>query len=170
VMMDRPEIQLAQFSVEGTGSGKMAIPNVLPTPSREYPLIQDDEISERRTIVLSMRNKSQRILTGLEFLIGNKLYQERRIDANPKLNTAEEWTVDNQSDGIHPFHVHVNSFEVISVPWDSKYHRIQDTIWVPPFSKVKLRMRFKTWKGKSVYHCHVLPHEDTAMIQNFLIS
>jgi FtsP/CotA-like multicopper oxidase with cupredoxin domain len=30
-------------------------------------------------------------------------------------------------------------------------------------------MRFKEWLGKSVFHCHILPHEDTGMMQNFLI-
>ena len=170
VMMSHPPIQLAQFLVEGKGYGTMPIPKTLPAPTREYPFIRDDEICARRTIVLSMREKSRRILTGYEFLIDNKLYEETRIDATAKLGTAEEWIIDNQSDGIHPFHVHVNSFEVVSVPWDKNYHRMHDTIWVPPFSKVKLRMRFKTWKGKSVYHCHILPHDDTAMIQNFLIS
>ncbi len=30
-------------------------------------------------------------------------------------------------------------------------------------------MRFKEYVGKSVYHCHILPHEDTGMMQNFLI-
>ncbi|MBV9224212.1 MAG: multicopper oxidase family protein [Acidobacteriaceae bacterium] len=169
-MMDHPAMGLAQFIVGDTGSGKMAIPSSLPTPLREYPLIDDSEILARRTIVLSMKKTNRRILTGYEFLIDNRLYEETRIDANPRLGTAEEWTIDNQSDGIHPFHVHVNSFEVVSAPWDETYHRLHDTIWVPPFSKVKLRMRFKTWKGKSVYHCHVLPHEDTAMIQNFLVS
>lgn len=170
VMMQHPEIQLAEFSVSGAGHGKMPIPDSLPVPAREYPLIREEEIRARRTIALTMRDKSRRILTGFEFLINNQLYEETTVSANPKLGTAEEWTIDNNSDGIHPLHVHVNSFEVISAPWDHAYHRIHDTIWVPPFSKLKIRMRFKTWKGKSVYHCHILPHEDTAMIQNFLIS
>jgi hypothetical protein len=30
-------------------------------------------------------------------------------------------------------------------------------------------MRFQQWTGKSVFHCHILPHEDTGMMQNFLI-
>jgi FtsP/CotA-like multicopper oxidase with cupredoxin domain len=30
-------------------------------------------------------------------------------------------------------------------------------------------MRFKQYAGKAVYHCHILPHEDTGMMQNFLI-
>jgi FtsP/CotA-like multicopper oxidase with cupredoxin domain len=33
-----------------------------------------------------------------------------------------------------------------------------------------MRVRFKQWQGKSVYHCHILAHEDTAMIANFLIG
>lgn len=46
---------------------------------------------------------------------------------------------------------------------------IQDVIWVPQNTEAVIRMRLKQWKGKSVYHCHILPHEDTGMMQNFLI-
>ena len=46
---------------------------------------------------------------------------------------------------------------------------IQDTIWVQKDTQVVIRMRFRQWTGKSVYHCHILPHEDTGMMQNFLI-
>jgi hypothetical protein len=38
---------------------------------------------------------------------------------------------------MDPFYVHVNSFEVISAPWEDAYHRIHDTIWVALFSKLK---------------------------------
>jgi suppressor of ftsI len=149
---------------------RMEIPSQLPTPSREYPLIQDSEIATRRTIKFTMQTGSKSILSGIEFLINGRLYQETRVDTNVKLGTCEEWTLANDSDGIHPFHMHVNSFEVIGTPWDRKYHRLHDTIWLPPFSKTMMRVRYKKWKGKSVYHCHILPHEDTAMIANFLIS
>jgi hypothetical protein len=33
-----------------------------------------------------------------------------------------------------------------------------------------IRIRFKEYVGKSVFHCHILPHEDTGMMQNFLIK
>jgi hypothetical protein len=33
-----------------------------------------------------------------------------------------------------------------------------------------IRMRFKEFIGKSVFHCRILPHEDTGMMQNFLIK
>ena len=46
----------------------------------------------------------------------------------------------------------------------------KDTVWIPAKSKVVIRTKFKEWHGKSVFHCHILPHEDTGMMQNFLIK
>ena len=71
--------------------------------------------------------------------------------------------------GGSPVYVHVN-FEVISVngkPVD--YAPVADTVWVPLKSVVVIRMKFKEFTGKSVFHCHILPHEDTGMMENFLI-
>jgi FtsP/CotA-like multicopper oxidase with cupredoxin domain len=31
-------------------------------------------------------------------------------------------------------------------------------------------MRFKQWIGKSVYHCHILPHEDVGIMQNLVVD
>ena len=168
-MMAMPELKFASFVVAGAPR-RMEIPKSLPPPRREYPLIADREIVARRRVEFTMRTGSKRILTGIEFLIDGKLYQETRVDTEVKVGTAEEWTLANKSDGIHPFHLHVNSFEVIGTPWDPNYRRVQDTIWLPPFSETRIRVRFKQWRGKSVYHCHMLPHEDTAMIANLLIG
>jgi len=168
-MMSSPEIALASFVVAGTPVN-MSIPDKLPTPAREYPLIRDDEIVGRRKVVFTMKNGVKSILTGVEFLIGGQLYSETRIDNTVRLGTAEEWTLANNSDGIHPFHIHVNSFEVMGMPGNPDYHRLHDTVWLAPFSELRMRTRFKTWKGKSVYHCHILPHEDAAMIANFMIA
>jgi FtsP/CotA-like multicopper oxidase with cupredoxin domain len=168
-MMSAPEIEVAAFEVTGTPK-RMVIPEKLPTPTREYPLIGDSEIAARRTVTFTMQTGSKRIIDGFEYLVDGELYQNEKVDPRVKLGTAEEWRIVNNSDGIHPFHIHVNSFEVIGVPSDPGYRRLHDTIWLPPFSTITMRTRFKTWKGKSVYHCHVLPHEDSAMIKNFLIS
>jgi len=168
-MMSAPEIALASFAVTGAPMS-MSIPDKLPVPTREYPLIRDDEIVARRKVVFTMNNGVKSILTGVEFLIGGQLYSETRIDNTVRLGTAEEWTLANNSDGIHPFHIHVNSFEVIGMPGNPDYHRIHDTVWLEPFSELRMRTRFKTWRGKTVYHCHILPHEDAAMIANLMIA
>lgn len=168
-MMSSPEIALASFTVSGAPTN-MGIPDKLPTPTREYPLVRDDEIVARRKVVFTMKNGAKSILTGVEFLIGGRLYSETRIDNTVRMGTAEEWVLANNSDGIHPFHIHVNSFEVMGMPGSPEYHRLHDTIWLAPFSELKMRTRFKTWKGKTVYHCHILPHEDAAMIANLMIA
>ncbi len=167
-MMSAPEIAIAQFEVAGPPK-PMAIPATLPTPTREYPLISDSEISVRRTVTFTMTTGSKRILDGFEYRVDGDLYREKVVDPTVKRATAEEWKIVNNSDGIHPFHIHVNSFEVMGLPHDPNYHRFHDTIWLPPFSSITMRTRFRTWAGKTVYHCHVLPHEDSAMIKNFLI-
>jgi suppressor of ftsI len=89
---------------------------------------------------------------------------------------VEEWRLvvgDSQHGGSegHPFHIHVNPFEVISVNGKLlEPGTIKDTVWIPTESTVVIRMRFKEFIGKSVFHCHILPHEDTGMMQNFLMK
>ncbi|MBM3289560.1 MAG: multicopper oxidase family protein, partial [Candidatus Hydrogenedentes bacterium] len=45
--------------------------------------------------------------------------------------------------------------------------RWQDTVIVPGYGLVRVRIRFNHYTGKSVFHCHVLPHEDLGMMANF---
>jgi len=168
-MMSTPQIEIARFEISGAPK-QMAIPDKLPVPSREYPLISDSEIVARHTVTFTMTTGSTRIIDGFEYLVDGELYREDTVDPKVNVGTAQEWKIVNNSDGIHPFHIHVNSFEVVGMPSDPNYHRLHDTVWLPPFSTLTMRTRFKTWKGKSVYHCHVLPHEDSAMNKNFLIS
>ena len=166
---------LAEIEIAGDPVS-MEIPDKLPIPRRHYPLIKTDEVKRTRKVVFSMGfppvlNK----IVGLDFMVNNQLYDEEAIDMTVDLGSAEEWRIsvpDEQNGGSegHPFHVHVNSFEVISI--DGKAQppgTIQDTIWVQKNTEVIIRMKFRQWTGKSVYHCHILPHKDTGMMQNFLI-
>ena len=107
------------------------------------------------------------------------------VSASPAVNTAEEWTIINGTTCGHPFHIHVNSFELIEVNGVPVPPSIWDTFMVPPAQamqsgasfdgytpqgQIKIRLRFKQWRGKSVFHCHILPHEDTGMMNNILIT
>jgi suppressor of ftsI len=142
-MMSTPEIGVAAFEIDGAPK-YMAIPERLPIPTREYPLITDAEITGRHTVTFTMRTGSERIIDGFEYLIDGQLYREDTVDPIVRLETVQEWRIVNDSDGIHPFHIHVNSFEVMGLPSDLNYHRLHDTIWLPPFSSVAVRTRFKT--------------------------
>jgi FtsP/CotA-like multicopper oxidase with cupredoxin domain len=154
----------------------MAIPSELPVPTRHYPLIEPSEIVRRRNFVFTGEFPGVlNPIIGLDFQINNSLYDVHAVPNVVTLGSAEEWYLsvpDAQHGGSegHPFHIHVNSFEVISVSGMAQPPgTIQDTIWVPAGQKVVIRTKFREWKGKSVLHCHILPHEDTGMMQNFLI-
>jgi FtsP/CotA-like multicopper oxidase with cupredoxin domain len=154
----------------------MGLPDKLPVPSREYPLIKPEQVSRVRQIVFTgMVPGIINTVVGGDYLINNAIYSEREVPTVVDLNGVEEWHLslrDTHHGGVegHPFHIHVNSFEVISIGGVAQPPGlIQDPVWVPLGKTVVVRMRFKQYAGKAVYHCHILPHEDTGMMQNFLI-
>lgn len=93
------------------------------------------------------------------------------------LGEATEW--DLTSDFVnHPFHIHVNPFEIISMtdingneqlPTDTNGKIIpiwKDTILVRQGHQIKVRMRHEDYIGKFVLHCHILDHEDRGMMES----
>ena len=71
----------------------------------------------------------------------------------------------------HPFHIHGNAFQVISrnsqpeslLAW-------RNTVLVKRGETVCIRIPFNDFTGKTVYHCHVLDHEDLGMMGNLTIK
>jgi FtsP/CotA-like multicopper oxidase with cupredoxin domain len=172
--MPFPKFDLAQFVVGGAPVS-MNIPAKLPTPTREYPIISDSEVVARRTITYS-EGPDSTLLTGFGFFIDGKLYDHARIDEQVRLGTAEEWTIVNKTTESHPFHIHVNSFQLTAINGvKNDPPEVWDTFIVPPQiggtpGSITFRVRFLEWAGKTVHHCHVLPHEDTGMMSNFMIG
>jgi suppressor of ftsI len=110
-----------------------------------------------------------------------ELYTEEAIARRPQLGSVEDWTIQATHDEGHPFHIHVNAFQVLSIKGVAQpAGTILDTVWVPKAStddegnhsptQVKIRSHFQTWTGKAVFHCHILVHEDTGMMSNFIIE
>jgi suppressor of ftsI len=163
--------------IEVTGDPKnMGLPDKLPIPARAYPLIEPSEVKRIRMIEFTGNTPALiNTIVGGDYLINNAIYQMEEVPTVVNLNECEEWHIRvgmSHAGGTegHPFHIHVNAFEVISIAGKPMPPgTIQDTVWVPEDQLVIIRMRFKQWVGKSVYHCHIIPHEDIGMMQNFLI-
>jgi suppressor of ftsI len=167
-------IDLVQFIVSGEKK-EMAIPEKLPATPREEPPIGPN--AKPRTFELTFKGSDERVLTGFEFLVNDTLYDEMSVPTYVQLNGEEEWTIKNYTGSIHPFHIHVNSFQLVKINGVDKPGEIWDTFYVPPrssteegvFGSITVRLRFREFTGKSVHHCHFLSHEDTGMMQNFTI-
>jgi FtsP/CotA-like multicopper oxidase with cupredoxin domain len=99
------------------------------------------------------------------FWINNKAFDGTRDDAVVRLNTTEEWVIRNASTEWHPFHIHINDYQVVAIngqPVPVRYS--EDTTGVPPLGEITMRTRFRDFPGRWVYHCHILLHEDLGMM------
>ena len=108
---------------------------------------------------------------GMAFLINGEAYEQNRIQTQVELDTIEDWELINTGVMDHPFHLHVNKFQVISrngIP--EPYRSWHDTVLVRRGETVRIRIPFQDFTGKTVYHCHILDHEDLGMMGNLLIK
>jgi len=102
------------------------------------------------------------------YKINNKMFDANRIDQKIKLGDVEQWKLINYDDDDHPFHIHVNDFQVIAVngkPYDAD--GLQDSVIIPSHGEVVIRIAFEDFVGKSVYHCHIMFHGDNGMMGTF---
>ncbi len=100
------------------------------------------------------------------FGIDGKRFDPDRVDQVCELGAVEEWTVRNPTGLPHPFHIHVNPFQVTHVdgaPVDA--HSYQDTVLVRQNGgSVTFRTRFEDFLGTVVFHCHFVTHSDLGMM------
>ena len=88
------------------------------------------------------------------------------------LGTVEEWFIRNDTEQDHPFHVHVNQFQItkingVAIPF-SGYH---DVAIIPRFGSITVRTKFTDFTGGPILmHCHILDHEDMGMMTRFEIA
>jgi len=98
---------------------------------------------------------------GLEFTIDGKAFDPQRTDTRVESGTVEEWRIMNTTGMDHPFHLHAWPFEVLG---DDAWPGWKDTVNVPGGGEVTIRIPFVGQTGRSVYHCHILDHEDLGMM------
>ena len=100
--------------------------------------------------------------------INGKVFSPSRIDVRPKLGSTEIW--DLTTDVHHPVHIHLVHFKVLSRngkkrrPTDAGW---KDTVDLRPGEVARVIARFGGYRGRYVFHCHNLEHEDMMMMANF---
>lgn len=108
---------------------------------------------------------------GMRFRIDGATFDHDRVDTEVRSGSVEEWIIRNPSPMDHPFHLHVWQFQVIddgSGPLPDPEWR--DVVNVPAGSAVRIRVRFADFTGRTVYHCHILDHEDEGMMAVLVAS
>ena len=102
---------------------------------------------------------------GMRFTIDGRSFDPTRDDHSVRLGAIEDWTITNTSPMDHPFHLHVWPFHVLSAsaPGAPGANQ-QDVVLIPALGRVRLRIPFTDYAGRSVFHCHILDHEDAGMM------
>jgi FtsP/CotA-like multicopper oxidase with cupredoxin domain/peroxiredoxin len=106
-----------------------------------------------------------------DFTINGQVFDPARIDQRIMLGAVEKWVLTAAPNDNHPFHIHVNPFQVqILYPKDGSSRWVwRDTVLVTPTKPIEIRSRFLDYWGKTVLHCHNLDHEDNGMMETVCI-
>ena len=143
----------------------------LPALRVVMPDLRGEPVHNSRTVQFSVGTPAPGS-TAPNFVINGMNYDQwgKKNLALMKLNTVEEWTLTNTTDEYHPFHIHVQPFQVVSVNGQPvKGVEYRDTVPIPPMvngvpGKVVIRQRYTDFTGRFVFHCHILFHEDNGMM------
>ena len=157
---------IMRFDVVREEADESSIPSTL----RPIARLPESSASVTRTFTLSQtfQNGRNDIWT-----INGKLYDPALVDAAPQLNATEIWTFQNSSDQAHPIHIHDIQWQILDVdgvppaPGDDG---MKDTFLVPAGGTVRVIGTFTDNLGEYVSHCHILEHEDHAMMINFEVQ
>ena len=91
------------------------------------------------------------------------------------------------SAGFHPYHQHVNPFQIVAInlttaearnmttgAWESTWYQVGDWhdtfMHATGFAQATLRWQVDQFAGHMVMHCHMFPHEDKGMMAQYDIQ
>ncbi|MHB1065437.1 MAG: multicopper oxidase family protein, partial [Georgenia sp.] len=147
------------------------VPPLGPVPaSASDPDLRDQEVGAEREISFTMSMGAMMNRGGGSGGMADLGFDSRRFDAartdqDVRVGTVESWTIRNPTPLDHPFHLHVWPMQVIEEggsPVAAPTWR--DVVNVPAGGRARVLVDFSRHPGRSVYHCHILDHEDAGMM------
>ena len=107
------------------------------------------------------------------------------------VNTKERWNIINTTNHAHPFHIHKVQFQVVEYIGKAGYSEVDSTYNFPDLpdelvgykdvqliranATMSFEARFDSFPSPLLategymYHCHILTHEDTSMMHQFVV-
>jgi len=101
--------------------------------------------------------------------INGEPFDPGRMAARPELGATEVWHL-KAAPAAHPIHLHLVHFKVLSrngrepLATDAGW---KDTVDLTSGEEARVLVRFDGYRGRYVFHCHNLEHEDMMMMANF---
>jgi bilirubin oxidase len=132
-----------------------------------------DNVNNPRTFVLAAPAGS-----GNGFTINGSMFDPSIINDVINLGALEVWDIENTANMAHPFHIHGNSFQVVSRtngvrPTHDYELGWKDVVVVYSQETVRIIKSFEDYADpESPYmsHCHILEHEDVGMMTHWVVA
>ena len=147
--------KVMQFKVTRKAADDASVPAKLSTVEK---LVVD---GEKRRLVFA--------LAGKQWHVNGKAFDPANPLLKAQFGKVEQWTVTSVE--RHPVHLHGAHFQVVkrasgSSDYDEGW---KDTVELSPGAEITLAVRFDSYRGRYVAHCHNLEHEDMGMMAAFQV-
>jgi FtsP/CotA-like multicopper oxidase with cupredoxin domain len=131
----------------------------IPQRLRQIEPLVSGTVTPSREVHLGVRPSLKR---GVDFLI-NK--EQHHRDKPVKVGELQVWDIVNDTLMDHPFHLHGFFFQVLEVNGEPPAFRSwEDTVNIPPRSRVRIAWMPDDRPGEWMYHCHILEHHASGMM------
>lgn len=138
-----------------------ASPKPLPLPASLAPV---ERLEPARATATRRFELGERMMQA-EFFINGQMFDPARVDVRAQLGSLEVWELVNKTDMDHPFHLHTYPFQVLSRGGKpAPYRAWKDTVNLRKNEVVRIAVPLRDFSGVTVYHCHIVEHEDRGMM------
>ena len=135
---------------------------VIPTTLRHIEPLVSGPVAATREVHLGVRPSLKH---GVDFLING---EQHHRDEPVRVGELQVWDVVNDTLMDHPFHLHGFFFQVVEVNGrPPEFLSWEDTVNVPPRSRVRIAWMPDDRPGEWMYHCHILEHHASGMMAHF---
>jgi spore coat protein A, manganese oxidase len=181
----KSNFDLVQFRVapsQGASKESAVLPGVL----RPVPRTPPADAVKTRFLTL---NHHEVPLTHRKtlMLLNNSRWQDP-VTETPGFGTTEIWEFVNLTDDSHPIHLHLVRFQILErQPFIADFYTMRgelrfggppepplpqdagwkDTVRVDPNFITRIIVKFDSYKGRYLWHCHVLEHAANEMMRPF---
>lgn len=174
-----PVMQFRVSKARATESG------VLPTLLRPVHRISESDAVRTRLLTLGEKDDPA---DNPQTMLLNNAHWHAPVTENPTLDSTEIWSFANFTDDTHPIHLHMVRFQILdrrafqttdyylrgkityigdAQPPAANELGWKDTVQAHSQMVTRIITRFEGFRGRYVWHCHVLEHEDNEMMRPY---
>jgi FtsP/CotA-like multicopper oxidase with cupredoxin domain len=160
IARSRTEV-VANVLVERALPSRASIPRSL---RRIEPLVTGP-VAATREVHLGVRPSLRH---GVKFVVNGEAHHH---DRPVQLGELQVWDLVNDTLMDHPFHLHGYFFQVVSIDdTPPGFRSWEDTLNIPPRSRVRIAWMPDDRAGEWMYHCHILEHHASGMMAHFRVE